>query len=173
MAKGRADLIADLFLQSRLRDHGGTGLILMRLAWPQMSAAMAQANRLAEPAKAIALSNFLFESLKEPISRYLPGEEEYSDAFDRFEYTRSLVFAHLFRKANPQVGHFSGPPGRFALGYMWPNDDSVMRRLDEEIAVEGEQLPLIQAGLFDGSLEELKQVKSGFDKALSKREWLF
>lgn len=57
------------------------------------------------------VSDYLFAKLREPLREYLPRDEDYEVAFDRFEYFVGLVHASL----NSRVDKDSwwGPHGRF------------------------------------------------------------
>jgi hypothetical protein len=103
----------------------------------------------------------LFEILREPLREFLPSDEEYERAFDRFELLLSL-----------QAG--SGPATWFPMGrfgwkatHRWYNST-----LEREIGmpngkIDPEWAP-IKAGMFGGSTERLPELIKGLSEAIGK-----
>ena len=118
------------------------------------------------------LSDHLYAELRGPLREFLPEDEEYQDAFDRFEYLLGLIHADLKRR-EIEAGWW-GPVGRFAWrGIRLLQDGRCSQKIGVEIEAEGSNWPLLKAGLFGGSLEQLKTAKAKFDGFLEKAQRQF
>jgi hypothetical protein len=108
------------------------------------------------------VSDHLFDTLRGPLREFLPGDDDYRDTFDRFEYLLGLVHADL--KRSQVEGGLWGPVGCFAWrGRHLHQEGRASQKIGTEIEVEGANWPLLKAGLFGGSLEQLKATKAKFD----------
>jgi hypothetical protein len=112
-------------------------------------------------------SDHLHARLRGALVEFLPDDEEYDSAFDRFEYLLGLVYADLKRR--DVEGGWWGPFGRFAWkGSHFHHEGRTAAIVDAEIEERGVDWPLLKAGLFAGSLEQLRGAKSKFDGYLSR-----
>ena len=108
------------------------------------------------------VSDHLYVKLYGSLREFLPREEDYQDAFDRFEYMLGLVHADLNRRESKNG--WCGPVGCFAWKSNRSNqEDRISQKIGAEIEAEGANWPLLKAGLFGGSLEQLKTAKTKFD----------
>jgi hypothetical protein len=108
------------------------------------------------------VSDHLYAKLRAPLREFLPRDEDYQDAFDRFEYLLGLVHADLNRW-EVEAG-WRGPVGCFAWRRSrFYQEYRTAQKIGAEIEAEGMNSPLLKAGLFDGSLDQLKTAKSKFD----------
>lgn len=108
------------------------------------------------------VSDHLCDKLRGPLREFLPRDEDYQDTFDRFEYLLGLVHADLNRWG--VENGWWGPVGRFAWrGSRFNQEGSTSQKIGAEIEAEGSNWPLLKAGLFAGSLEQLKTAKAKFD----------
>ena len=113
------------------------------------------------------LSDHLYDKLRGLLREFLPRDEDYQDAFDRFEYLLGLVHADLNRW-EVENGWW-GPVGCFAWrGSRFPQEGRTSQKIGVEIEAEGANWPLLKAGLFGGSLEQLKTAKTKFDGFLGR-----
>lgn len=110
------------------------------------------------------VSDHLFDKLRDPLREFLPRDEDYQDAFDRFEYLLGLVHADLNRRDT--VNGWWGPFGCFT--WRGSQDGHTSQKIGAEIDAEGTNWPLLRAGLFAGSLEQLKTAKAKFDDFLKR-----
>jgi hypothetical protein len=123
------------------------------------------------------LSDHLFELLRDPAREYLPGDTEYDQAFDWFEYLLALVHCDveitrdgLAEKKGQDPDFFlPGPVGRFA----WSSHHSGKMGIEQETELRtGEVRPekvvaLIQAGFFESAKQhddKYRDVKAAFDR---------
>jgi len=108
------------------------------------------------------VSDHLFNKLRGPLREFLPQDEDYQDAFDRFEFLLGLVHADLNRRE--VEGGWWGPLGCFAWrGRDFHQEGRVSQKIGAEIETAGAFWPLLQVGLFGGSLQQLKTAKTKFD----------
>jgi hypothetical protein len=112
------------------------------------------------------LSDHLYEVLRNVLRDILPDEAQYQKCFDRFEYLYALVYADFNLK---QGGDGWGPIGCF--GWRYRHRNSLMKELDEEIANVGKEWPPLKAGLFDSSVERVREVKGVLDAHIQKLSW--
>jgi hypothetical protein len=113
------------------------------------------------------VSDHLYDTLRDPLREYLPRDEDYQDAFDRFEYLLGLIHANLVQ--NEWENGWWGPVGCFAWrGMHFHQEGRVSQRIGAEIEAQGSNWPLLKAGLFGGSLDQLKVAKAKFDTFLGR-----
>jgi hypothetical protein len=108
--------------------------------------------------------------LRESLREFLPEDQQYDAALDRFEYLLGLVYWDLFST------RFNGnwaPASCFAWrdrNRDWdPNRMPVIQQLVEEINTEGENWSLLKAGLFSGSPERLISTMQAYNYSLATR----
>jgi hypothetical protein len=112
------------------------------------------------------VSDYLFGKLRVPLREFLPGDEEYQSAFDRFEYLFGLVHADLNRYI--LGGGWWGPVGCFSWrGLIYTGERTVIKTIAAELDAKGSDWEPLKAGLFRGSLEEAKLAKEKFDAFIS------
>lgn len=116
----------------------------------------------------LPVSEHLFSVLREPLRRFLPDNDDYDDAFDRFEYLRALIYADVKYDNLTEAHRFWVPPGRFCWKYFRRGQDSIVKRIDDEIQRSGDRWQLIQLGLFKGSLKRLKEIKENVDEFVGR-----
>jgi hypothetical protein len=64
------------------------------------------------------------------------------------------------------------PTGRFYFHSTWSSPSSVIETLDKEAETAGANWPPLQAGLFEGSKERLKEVTTAYQaEILAKLQW--
>ncbi len=111
----------------------------------------------------ISISQHIYAGLRGPLREYLPRDEDYQYAFDRFEYLYGLVVADMTQWE--QRGGWWGPVGSYIRRIHSP---PIQKQIETEIHSEGVAWPLLKAGLFGGSLDQLTNSKTKFDLFL---EW--
>jgi hypothetical protein len=107
------------------------------------------------------VSIHLARRLREPLRGILPDDDQYQRTFDRFEYLAALVYADLRMKEDSSSAAWA-PRGTYL------HSRGFASRLQAEIDAQGDRWPLLRAGLFDGSLERIGQVKAKIDESLNK-----
>lgn len=114
------------------------------------------------------LNDHMFALLREPLREILPQDNQYQDCFDRFEYLLALVHCDLLEK---QGGNIWGPVGCFGWRYELDRENSIMTKIETELTEQGEEWLPLKVGLFDGSLERLRQLKAEYDSSISQLGW--
>jgi hypothetical protein len=153
----RYSTLAVLLKEANIRDDDENRPLVLGLhAWAVMDKQFAQQLPGMER-RYTPVSDHLCDVLREPLREILPEDDAYEDTFDRFEYLLALVYTDLREKQNLPLG---APIGRFG----WRNRDFAKRHIatlvESEVAEAGDMWPPLQAGLFDGSVERFKLVKS-------------
>lgn len=113
------------------------------------------------------ISSYLFEILREPFREILPQDVDYQKCFDRFEYLLGLIYADLDEKK--YGGNYNGPVGNFGWNSKYNNYVDIMSKVEYEISENGKNFPLLNVGLFNGSIERIQEVKNGFDEYVLER----
>jgi hypothetical protein len=111
------------------------------------------------------VSEHLCKELRALFCDYIPGQEEYESAFDRFEYLLGLVHADLNRRE--WENGWWGPIGCF----VWRGRHfgvSISEQISEELEAAGTNWPLLKAGFFGSSLDQAKTAKANFDSFLKR-----
>ena len=112
------------------------------------------------------LSQYLQHALRPVFAELAPTEPDYVESFDRFEYLASLVHADLHHSKHGRVSFAGGcfEWRREFYGHQWLPD-----LMAKEIEDSQDSWPPLQAGLFEGSVERLLEVKRLVDQDVARR----
>ena len=115
------------------------------------------------------VSDHFYALLREPMREYTPANDDYQRTFDRFEYLLGLIHADLNRRQFRENGLW-GPVGCFAwrgrhLG-MW--EHGIRDEIKDELNQQGQNWPLVKAGLFGKSAERAEEVRQKFDNFVAQ-----
>lgn len=91
------------------------------------------------------LKNRLKDAVREPLREFVPGEQEYEEAFHEFEILSDMVLIDLVEEIR-----------RKKIGF--PSHEYWDLRVEEDIEAQGEDWGPLQAGLFGGSLERVEEI---------------
>lgn len=107
-------------------------------------------------------SDWVFERLRGPLREFLSTEEDYSAAFNRWEYFLGLFVAEWKRHEWQQA--WWGPVGRF--GWKWENDPKrwIPTAIKAELEAQGNEWPPLKAGLFGATKETAGMAVEKFNK---------
>ena len=111
------------------------------------------------------LSDHLCDLLREPLREYLPDDQVYEQAFDRFEYMLSLVHADLDRERDWV------PVGRFAWRHRGNDARGIRQLINSEVAEAGTDWPPFKVGLFDGNPDRFNAAETKVDQLVQKLSW--
>jgi hypothetical protein len=102
--------------------------------------------------KRTPVNDYLFDLLRPMLRDYLPGDTEYEETFDIFEYVLSLTYLDI-------TGESWSPMGRF--GWRW-SEDWERSPITEFISVgleQGSEWELLKAGFFRGTVGRFNQIE--------------
>ena len=162
VAKGRYDLLAALFLQPCRSADTNEARTLVQASHPSRIVAEGVAHVLFPHPEAprtkyrAPLSQYLQRTLRPAFSDVIPSDEDYVEAFERFEYLACLVHQDL-----------SG----FGIEGLFVWRGGLHGIVGSEIETARGDWPPLRAGLFDGSIERLQEVKSAVDQQIARRRW--
>lgn len=117
-----------------------------------------------QPREYTPVSNHLNEALLETLKPYVGDQERYEAVFDRFEYLLSLVYTDEVKRWYAAMS--GGPIGRFG----WRRGEAIAM-VDQEIQRDGAKWPPLTGGLFEGSLDRLKDAQAQLAARLDKLHW--
>jgi hypothetical protein len=124
------------------------------------------------------VSDYLHGRLREPLRQVVPEDPLYERAFDRFEYLLGLIYADAEEQAriaaHAQDGErVWGPVGRFGWKARHGFEHSVAKEIEEEVDQLGGNWPPVRAGLFGGSIDRARSIKTRFDAWFRNLSWFF
>jgi hypothetical protein len=164
VAAGRYDTLAALLTKPRVRDaHYERQPICLEVCPARVMET--DIGRLLPRMKSryTPVSDHLFALLYDSMREYKPAKDDYERTFDRFEYFLGLVHADIARRVYDN-NKLIGPVGCFAWrGRHLPAQTGIRKEVQEELDATGENWPPLKAGLFGGSFEKAKEVKTKFD----------
>jgi hypothetical protein len=116
-------------------------------------------------------SDYLYETLREPLVEFFTRENNYTKCFDRFEYLLGLVHVELAKDQEsslfPDEGRW-GPVGRFGWKYRHHPERTVMHEVGQEFEQTLSEWPPFKEGLFDLSVDDFRTTKASFDSFVSR-----
>jgi hypothetical protein len=166
VAGDRTSNLANILANAKTKTINGDDVsliykIVMTLRGPELDSAIQQSNPSYQT-HSLPTSRYLFERLREPLREWLPEGSRYEEYFCRFEYLVGLVVSELRQKKG---GSFGASMGLYMTRAELP------KYYDNEITKYKERWPFLRAGLFDGSLDRLKETKAGFDLSASRQAY--
>lgn len=105
------------------------------------------------------VSDHLHESLRDPLRQVVPSDEQYTAAFDRFEFLLGMIVADLKEHAGEGVYIPTPPIGSYAWRYKHARGKGPREWVGAEL--ETDNWPAVEAGMFGGSAE---RARTAFDK---------
>lgn len=168
VAAGNDETLVRLLTRPKVKGHEGKYVEICSMVYPDVVMELQYGRLLPGMERRYRpVSDHLFNKLRSLLREYLPSDEDYQGGFDRFEYLLGLVHANL--NHFEAEGGWWGPVGRFhRLVRHTYEDGGISRRIGTELEAQGENWPLLRAGLFGGSLEQAKMAKAKFDSWLSQ-----
>jgi hypothetical protein len=113
-------------------------------------------------------SDHLLQALRKPLRDLIPADDEYNQAFDKFEYFLALV------AVDRELGDLSkgarAPLGRFAWQGRALGVAPIIASVEREVTAAGDGWQPIAAGLFT-SIERFGQVAAEVAKNVANRGW--
>jgi hypothetical protein len=113
-------------------------------------------------------SDHLVNVLSYPLREYIPNQLDFEDTFDRLEYLVSMSINDFYLQSSQ---HPWGPIGRFGWRSELDADQSVARKIQDELQSDGQDWGPLKAGFFGGSIERARTAQGNLATALSKVHW--
>ena len=111
----------------------------------------------------------MFNVMRQPLGRYLPGDSRYEWSFDFLEYL--IGFAHIeleLKLRHDRAGWC--PPGRFC--WKARNDDyNVVQRAELQLKTEREKWNVLKAGFANGNPALALEIQSKMRSFISSLPW--
>lgn len=161
VAAHKYDLLATL-LQRPVRSVYGPEDPIVRVLYPHEVIEAKQAHILFPHPGAprqkypAPLSHHLESVIRPTFVDLIPSDQDYADAFDRFECLACLVHQDLFE---------------FRIDGLFVSRGRVWQTIRSEIEESPDDWPPLRAGLFGGSIERLESAKSEVDRAIARARW--
>jgi len=172
LANNKYDIFVSLLIKPRILNNGQDSPAILNLntCYIMEESVAAKLHGRAQN-HYTPFSDYLQNTLLKPFEELLIQGIEFQTYFDRFEYLCSLIFADM--TYDPQK-RFWVPTGSFGWrGLHYHTDRHISKIIDKEINELGKDWPLLREGLFNGSIERLKEVKIKFDEFYLSHRWAF
>jgi hypothetical protein len=158
LLRRRYATLARLQTRGRFRDPRMVMPLMVRLLNLDVFSAfdiLARRNGLGEQANAeLAVSPHLASVLREPFREILPDDEQFQNAFARFEYFNALVFVDW--SSEQDRDKLSWTPD-WAPSGVYTIKEAAVREAREELTERGARWPLLKMGIFGGSVDRLQK----------------
>jgi SIR2-like protein len=113
-------------------------------------------------------SDRLADALREPLREFLPHQEQYEEAFDRFEYLFALAYADYRERG----GDVWAPLGSFGWRQRRRGDGAVWNKVEAEATKAGAGWGFLQGGLFGGDPDRFRGIQRAFhEQVMSRSHW--
>ncbi len=109
-------------------------------------------------------SEFMYAHLGPVIEDILYLGKSFEEIFDLFEIHLALYYAEISKRG-------VGPIGRFGWKHAWHGADGPYSRVVTDARSRGAEWPPLQAGMFNGSLENFLKIAESFQVRLDKVSW--
>lgn len=121
---------------------------------------------LGQAESAMPMYLFTREGLWDPIRELFPSNSDFISCYDRFEYLMGLAIADIDSTGNSSGGW--GPVGAVAYRYAGARPgEELVKEINRQIELFGEQWAPLRAGMFGGSLDRLRWLKDRYDKQVT------
>ena len=164
LAGNRSGNLAFVLAKGKAKDEqGGEFPLIHRMFTMLRDTALDNAIEQEDPTAPkykLPTSRYLLIQSRKALIDLIPEESRHDELFCRFEYMVGLVISDIYQKSsNCLFGSYSG---------MFLNQRSLPDFVQREIDTFKERWPFLRAGLFDGSLDRLRETKIGFDEASNR-----
>jgi len=147
LAKQKYELLSAILTQPHFGEGSERRPLIVELSGRSVtSVADKNTGRLAP----VRLNYYLQRFFRERFRQLILNDRDFQDLFDRFEYLFGLVRMHLSQGwsfwSGEYLHRFGGTPPR--------------KLLEEELKTDGEKLPYLRVGMFDGSVAKLTETQA-------------
>lgn len=117
----------------------------------------------------LPLTEYLHQTLKEPLREYASTEAGYDEAFEEFEILLSVVSMNVDLDTRPESAE--PPRGRFAYARNYGDGETTYERLKREAIDQGANWGPIRAGLIEADADTLAVYFQRLDNMIRNRRW--
>ena len=174
---GRYDLLASLLLIPVRSAYSQASEPIVQSMYPGRIVADSVARLLYPHPNApeqnypVPLNQYIHSELRPAFTDLIPSDDDYDEIFDRFEYLVSLVETDLESRTRDVVSAGSRWFDRRARGFTL-RPTGIAQRVHKEIEEALAEWSPLRAGLFEGSLDRLREVKKAVDARWEAiRQW--
>ena len=111
--------------------------------------------------KHVPMSNRLFSAVRESVREFVPDDQDYRNAFDRFSYLLALSYVHT-------TARDWAPLGLFATRDSYDDENTIEKVVQSELQRLTTEWEPLKAGFFQGDYEIAMSTKKTFDDFLSR-----
>ena len=122
---------------------------------------------LAEPRYLVPMSEHLFGYMRDVLQDVIRVQLDYEQAFDRFEVLNALVRADIGLTAGGGMYFYIGRFGWKAKHRSY----HPLQEIADELAENGDEWPVLRAGLFGGSLERATSAVKAVEERVAALPW--
>lgn len=115
----------------------------------------------------LPLTEYLHQTLKEPLREYAPSDATYDGAFEEFEILLSLVSMNVNPESRPESAE--PPRGRFVYARNYGEGETTYERLKREASEQGPNWGPVAAGLIVADVETLAVYFQRMDDTIRNR----
>lgn len=117
----------------------------------------------------LPLTEYLYQTLQDPLQEYATDLATYSRAFEEFEVLLSLVSMNV-GPASP-LGSAEPSRGRFVYEHNYGGGETTYKRMKREAMEQGSSWSPLRTGLIEADTETLAMFFQNMDKMFGNRGW--
>jgi hypothetical protein len=117
----------------------------------------------------LPLTEYLYQTLEEPLQEYATDGNAYKGAFEEFEVLLSLASMNVEPFSRPETAE--PPRGRFVFARNHGEDETTYERMKREATEQGTSWGPIQAGLIETDAGTLAVYFRNMDDMIRNRRW--
>ena len=111
----------------------------------------------------VAVSDYLYKLLRNPLRAIEPDDRRYDKLFDRFEYLSAICYGDM-------LGGRDMPIGRFGRQFWYEEAGNILNTIEAELEKYGDNSPPLKGGICGGSIERFRKWKQQLYESLEKEE---
>jgi hypothetical protein len=109
----------------------------------------------------VAVSDYLYRLLRNPLRAIEPDDRRYEKLFDRYEYLSAICYGDIYNIKDM-------PIGRFGRQFWYPDAGNIVGEIETEQKRCGDNWPPLRGGICGGSSKRFLEVKHALDESIKK-----
>ena len=114
------------------------------------------------------ISDWMHNALREPSSQIVPGDEQYTFAFDKFEVLMALNFHYRYEAANGMGAYFPNPGGYV---YRTQNRNQIIGEMKASLTTLGDSSPFVVNRLYGENSNQCMGRLDAFEDSVRNQPW--